>query len=340
MLVKSKLKIPKINMNNLQDTYNRIHNYLRISLTDSCNFRCLYCMPEENMQCLSQKDLMHPQEIFTIAKTFVDYNVNKIRLTGGEPLVRHDFSEIVQCLAQLPVKLTLTTNGVLIHKYVDLFKNVGIKSINISIDSLNESTFKSITKRNALSQVWKNIHLLVKENFHVKLNVVAMRGVNEHEITDFVNLTCSLPLQVRFIEFMPFSGNRWEKNRVLTTTEMLHNIEKHFSINKLQDSIHNTAKTYQVLGSKGTFAFITTMSQPFCSGCNRMRITADGKMKNCLFGKEEFDILGELRAGRNIKPVIENCVYKKHKKMGKQFQNFKNLNPDHLENRSMIKIGG
>ena len=327
-------------MNKLVDSYNRIHNYLRISLTDSCNFRCIYCMPNEKMQCLPYGKLMSPEEIFSIAKTFTKYQVNKIRLTGGEPLVRRDFEEIVKRLSTLPVELNLTTNGVLLHKYADLLKEVGLNTVNISIDSLQEEKFKFLTKRNAFSQVWNNILLFVNRGFQVKLNTVLMKNVNDDEIKDFISLTKNFPIQVRFIEFMPFNGNQWEKNKVITMDEMLDEIDSHFIYEKIQDHNHDTTKKFKVKGCEGTFAFITTMSQPFCQGCNRMRITADGKMKNCLFGKDEFDILGTLRKGEDIEPLIQSFLKNKHKKMGGQFENFIKLNPEYLKNRSMIKIGG
>ncbi|WP_303811670.1 GTP 3',8-cyclase MoaA [Apibacter mensalis] len=327
-------------MNKLVDSYNRIHNYLRISLTDSCNFRCIYCMPNEKMQCLPYGKLMSPEEIFSIAKTFTNYQINKIRLTGGEPLVRRDFEEIVKRLSTLPVELNLTTNGVLLHKYADLLKEIGLHTVNISIDSLQEEKFKFLTKRNAFSQVWDNILLFVNRGFQVKLNTVLMKNVNDDEIKDFISLTKNFPIQVRFIEFMPFNGNQWEKNKVITMDEMLDEIDSHFIYEKIQDHNHDTTKKFKVKGYEGTFAFITTMSQPFCQGCNRMRITADGKMKNCLFGKDEFDILGTLRKGEDIEPLIQSFLKNKHKKMGGQFENFVKLNPEYLKNRSMIKIGG
>jgi len=328
-------------MCNFFDTYNRVHNYLRISLTDDCNFRCIYCTPEENIQCFSRQELMTSDEIFEIAKFFTDHGTSKIRLTGGEPLVRYDFAEIVEKLAQLPVELTLTTNGALLHKYLMLLKKNGVKSVNISLDSLDNDRFKSITKRNAFSQVWENILLYVEEGFHVKLNVVVMKGINDAEIPDFVARTRNLPIHVRFIEFMPFSGNDWEVSRVVTMEKMLSAIEEEFSIVKVQDKKHDTAKKYKVRGYEGTFAFITTMSHPFCSNCNRIRLTADGKIKSCLFGKETFDVLGTLRTGDDIRPVISKCLMKKHEKPEGRFENYKKPNSDYWENRLMIiKIGG
>jgi molybdenum cofactor biosynthesis protein A len=327
-------------MNKLVDSYNRIHNYLRISLTDSCNFRCIYCMPDEKMKCLPYDKLMSPEEVFSIAKTFTKYQINKIRLTGGEPLVRRDFTEIAEKLSSLPVELNLTTNGVLLHKYIDLLQDIGLHTVNISIDSLQEEKFKFLTKRNVFTQVWDNILLFINRGFHVKLNTVIMKNINDDEINDFISLTENFPIQVRFIEFMPFSGNQWEKNKVMTMSEMLNTINTHFIYEKIQDNNHDTTKKFKVKGYEGTFAFITTMSLPFCQGCNRIRITADGKMKNCLFGKEEYDILGTLRRGENIESIIQSFLKSKHKNMGGQFEDFIKLNPDYLKNRSMIKIGG
>ncbi|MCL1934493.1 MAG: GTP 3',8-cyclase MoaA [Candidatus Azobacteroides sp.] len=325
----------------LFDSYNRVHNYLRISLTDDCNFRCIYCTPEESIQCFSRQELMTSDEIFEIAKLFTDNGTNKIRLTGGEPLVRYDFAEIVEKLARLPVELTLTTNGALLHKYVKLLKENGVKSVNISLDSFDNERFKSITKRNAFSQVWENILLCLKEGFYVKLNVVVMKGINEAEIPDFIARTRNLPIHVRFIEFMPFSGNDWEISRVVTMKEMLSAIEEDFFVEKIQDNKHDTAKKYRVRGYKGTFAFITAVSHPFCNECNRIRLTADGKIKNCLFGKEKFDVLGPLRKGEDIQPVISECLIRKQDKPENRPENYKNRDSDYLEDQLMIiKIGG
>lgn len=328
-------------MNKLYDSYKRIHNYLRISLTDSCNFRCIYCMPDEPEKRFSSKELMQSNEILEIARVFVSLQINKIRLTGGEPLLRHDFTDIVKLLSELPVELTLTTNGVLLHKNIDLFKERKIKSVNISIDSLDKHRFKSLTKRNMLSQVWDNIVLFVKEGFHIKLNVVIIKGINDHEILDFISLTYSLPIHIRFIEFMPFSGNKWKKDSVFTMNDMLQLIEKKFSVIKINDYKNDTDKKYKVLCYKGTFAFITTISNSFCNNCNRMRLSADGKMKNCLFSEEEYDILKNLREEKDIIPVIKKCLLDKHKKMGGKFESFdEKINLENLENIKMVKIGG
>lgn len=325
----------------LIDSFNRVHDYLRISLTDNCNFRCTYCMPHEDIQFMPSFRLMQHDEIVAIAKTFVSLGVKKIRLTGGEPMVRKDFADITRSLSALPVELTLTTNGTMLHQHIDLFKASNIRSVNISLDTLDSKKFFQISKRNQFDQVWKNIELMLLENFSVKINVVVMKGVNDDEVASFVALTKTLPLHIRFIEFMPFDKNDWNKDKVITTDQILAGLTDEFDFIKLKDVKHDTAKKYKLISGIGSFAFITTMSAPFCGDCNRMRLTADGKMKNCLFGKEELDVLGAFRRGESIIPIIEKSVLRKHAKMGGQFENtYEVTDPLKLENRSMIKIGG
>lgn len=324
----------------LQDSHARIHNYLRISLTDACNFRCLYCMPEDPSFMPSAR-LMTGNEIEQIATEFVKLGVTKIRLTGGEPLVRKDAAQIIHRLSKLPVELTLTSNGILVNEYMQTLLASGIRSLNISIDSLNPVRFAAITRRDVWQQVWDNIELLLAHQFHVKLNVVVMRGVNDDEINDFVALTKDLPLHVRFIEFMPFEGNQWQSNRVITQTEILEAIQVQYSSYKLHDELHDTAKKFQVFGFAGTYAIISTMSQPFCGGCNRLRLTADGKMKNCLFSQGEADLLTALRSGQDIVPIIKQNVKEKAKETGGQLlADFTQVDASSLYNRSMVKIGG
>jgi len=323
-----------LNKQILEDSFQRKHDYLRISLIDKCNLRCQYCMPDEDMKFFSQNKLMTAEEIFEIASTFVDLGVNKIRLTGGEPLLRKDADKIIKQLSQLPVNLCITTNGVLADEFINIFKQADIKSVNISLDTLNAGKFFEITKRNHFTKVVNNIHLLMNEGFHVKVNLVVMKGVNDNELSEFISFTHHYPVHIRFIEFMPFTGNAWSEKKLFTYEEMLERIKSTFIIEKLEDKIHSTAKKYKVSGYRGTFAFITTMSTPFCGDCNRLRLTADGKMKNCLFSKGEADILSVLRNGEDIIPVIKKCVSMKAASMGGQ------TDPMNMENRSMILIGG
>ena len=323
------------------DNYQRVHNYLRISLTDSCNLRCFYCMPEEEYEFTPTDKLMQVNEIEALAKIFVAQGVNKIRLTGGEPLVRKDAAAIILALSKLPVQLTMTTNGTRVHDFVDVLEEAKIRSLNISLDTLQADKFLMVTRRKQFETVMKNIQLLIDRNFHVKVNVVVMKGLNDNEINDFIEWTKNTPVHVRFIEFMPFSGNRWTSNKVFTMKEILEVIETKYSIQALQNEKHDTAKKFTVAGHAGTFAIISTMSANFCGDCNRMRLTADGKMKNCLFSKEETDLLAAFRKGEAIEPLIHESIKNKAKELGGQFTtDFEKILTEDINNRSMITIGG
>jgi GTP 3',8-cyclase len=325
----------------IKDTFDRVHNYLRISLTDHCNLRCFYCMPEEDYDFAPASRLMQAQEIETLAKIFVHNGVDKIRLTGGEPLVRKDAGEIIRSLSKLPVKLTITTNGTRIHEFADLLKDSGVNSLNVSLDTLHREKFQRMTRRDQFERVIQNIRLLIERGFHVKINVVVTKGLNDNEIIDFIAWTKNEPVEVRFIEFMPFSGNHWSSNQVFTWQDILHRAAETYDMIPLGRDHNETAKKYQVPGYAGSFAVISTMSEPFCGDCNRIRLTADGKMKNCLFSKNETDLLSALRRGEDILPLIEQNIRAKAKELGGQFtKDFEHLNADRIDNRSMIAIGG
>jgi len=298
-------------------------------------------MPEEDYEFTPHSRLMQPEEIESLAKLFVDNGVSKIRLTGGEPLVRKDAADIILRLAKLPVKLTLTTNATRLHDFVDVLEEAKVSSLNISLDTLDPDKFNIITRRDSFKKVMDNINLMIARNFHVKVNVVVMKGMNDHEINDFVAWTKKVPVHVRFIEFMPFEGNRWTSNQVFTWKEMLDEISREYSPVALKGDIHDTAKKYSIEGHQGTFAVISTMSSPFCAGCNRMRLTADGKMKNCLFSQEETDLLTALRNGEDVLPLIKESIASKAKELGGQFtKDFEKIHTEDLHNRSMISIGG
>ena len=324
----------------LTDSFGRIHDYLRISLTDRCNYRCLYCLPEPEFKhgC---HDQMTADEILAIANVFVKLGVKKIRITGGEPLVRKDAGEIIERLGQLPVKLYITTNGSRIHTFIHNFNNAGIKSINVSLDSLQRETFLQLTHRDEFEIVKSNIDLLLANYFHVKVNVVVMNGYNENEINDFVEWTKNFPVHVRFIEFMPFPGNHWRPEKLISFEEILHTIHSAFdNIIKLEDHPNDTTKKYQVHGHQGTFAVISTMTEPFCSGCNRLRLTADGKMRNCLFAKSEMDLLTSLKEGVDLVSLIKENLNAKHFKLGGNVDTEWGLVETASDKRSMMGIGG
>lgn len=326
----------------LTDQFKRVHDYLRVSLTDKCNLRCTYCNPIDLPRGhFSNANKMSLEEIDTIVGVFVEMGIKKVRLTGGEPLVRKDAKEIILRLSKYPVELTLTTNAVFVHEFIETFQRVGIHSVNVSLDSLIPKRNQIITGRDEFKRVMQNIDLLLEHRFQVKVNTVIMADVNAREIPDFVAWTREKPIQVRFIEFMPFSGNHWRKEKVFSYNEMLSLIGERYEYVPLHNDRHDTALKYKVPGFQGTFAMISTMSHPFCSGCNRLRLTTDGKMKNCLFSRSEVDILGALRNGQDIRPLILKSVYDKEEALGGQFTTI-DKNPDfsNIINRSMINIGG
>lgn len=330
--------------NILQDSHGRDHAYLRISLVERCNLRCFYCMPAEGVQLTPKSHIMTYEEIFEIAKTFVAHGVTKIRLTGGEPLIRKDIPFVLEKLASLPVELSITTNAVIIHKFIDTLKLYGVNNINVSLDSLVKEKFKKMTLRDQFDIVYNNILLLVKEGFNVKINAVLIRGVNDDEIIDFINLTKELPVNVRFIEFMPFDGNKWDLSKMVSYKEVMTYVNSSFlntEIERIQDAPNDTSKNYRIKGYKGSFAIISSVSNPFCDSCNRLRLTANGQLKNCLFSSSESDLLTTLRNGKSIEPIIQKAVQSKFKVRGGMDTLEKLQEPKlHNQNRSMITIGG
>ena len=327
------------------DQHQRIHSYLRIALIERCNLRCTYCMPEEGIKLLPKEHIMRNEEIVDIAREYVNLGVNKIRLTGGEPLMRRGLDNILEGLQSLNVDLGMTTNAILLHKHWDLLKRTGCVNLNISLDSLRAERMNKLSRRDKFDIIMENILETIKRGFNVKINVVLLKGTNDDEIVDFIEWGRHLPITVRFIEFMPFSGNKWDWNKEgITLDDVVQKAKNHFgtdNIEKVNDAPNDTSKNYRVKGSVGQFAVIATVSNPFCDTCNRIRLTADGKMKNCLFSKSETDILKIHREGTPLKEAILKGVWGKKAVRGgmTDFEDFadKEQNQD---NRSMIRIGG
>jgi cyclic pyranopterin phosphate synthase len=321
------------------DNFGRAHTYLRISLTDRCNLRCFYCMPEEGIELMEKSNIMTIEEIIELATTFRDLGVDTIRLTGGEPLVRKNFGFLVEELAKLGVTLKITTNGIMLDKYLDLFKKIGLKKINLSLDTLDKAKSVFITKRDYFERILKNIEMALEMDMEVKLNIVLIKGVNDNEINDFIELTKHKNLTVKFIEFMPFKGNKWDWSKGVGKQEILDIVSKRFgSIEVLENPKHSTSSNFQVKGHTGSFAIVSTITNPFCADCNRIRVTADGKMMNCLFANSETDLLTPMRNGEEMNNLIINAI--KTKKFSRDGMDVK-MDADHYEqNRSMISIGG
>ena len=328
----------------LTDSFDRAHTYLRISLIERCNLKCTYCMPEDGIPLSPRNYLMTYEEVYTIAKTFVEHGVTKIRLTGGEPFIRKDIHVILKKLASLGIELSITTNAVLVDKYISVLKEYEIKTINVSLDTLNRGKFSQITRRNEFERVYKNVLLLIKEGFKVKINVVLIKGFNENEIINFIELSKHYPVTVRFIEFMPFNGNKWDLSKLVSYAQIMDMVHAHYSkasIKRIQDAPNDTSKNYKVSDYKGSFSVISSVTNPFCDSCNRIRLTANGKLKNCLFSDGEEDLLTPLRQGIDIEPIIHRNVMSK-KKIRNGLETIESFQEQdaHSKNRSMIAIGG
>ncbi|XP_027457170.2 molybdenum cofactor biosynthesis protein 1 isoform X2 [Zalophus californianus] len=292
----------------LTDSFGRQHSYLRISLTEKCNLRCQYCMPEEGIPLTPKADLLTTEEILTLARLFVKEGIDKIRLTGGEPLIRPDVVDIVAQLHQLEGLRTIgiTTNGINLARLLPQLQKAGLSAINISLDTLVPAKFEFIVRRKGFQKVMAGIHKAIELGYSpVKVNCVVMRGLNEDELLDFVALTEGLPLDVRFIEYMPFDGNRWNFKKMVSYKEMLNTLQQQWpELEKLPEEESSTAKAFKIPGFRGQLSFITSMSEHFCGTCNRLRITADGNLKVCLFGNSEVSLRDHLRAGASEEELL------------------------------------
>ena len=334
------MSTPKI----ITDQFGRIHNYLRISLTERCNLRCFYCMPEDGIELSEKENVLTHEEIIFLAKEFVSLGVNKIRLTGGEPLIKKNIEKIIRELTALPISLGITTNGILLDKYIDLFKECGVKDINISLDTLDKEQFEIMTRRDYFDRVMSNIYQCILAGFNVKINAVLIKGVNDSEIVDFIEFTKDKKVSFRFIEFMPFDGNKWDTSKVVSLDDILENVNGNYSQNqiiKLEDKKNDTTKNYRIKGYQGSFGVISTVSNPFCDSCNRIRLTANGRIKNCLFSATETNLLNPLRNGEDIVPHILNAVMPKEKSRGGMISDEDFFDKEqNTKNRAMISIGG
>ncbi len=329
---------------NITDQFGRVHNYLRISLTERCNLRCFYCMPEEGVELSEKANILTHEEVIFLAKEFVSLGVNKIRLTGGEPLIKKNIEKIIRELTALPISLGITTNGILLDKYIDLFKECGVKDINISLDTLDKEKFELMTRRNYFDRVMSNIYQCILAGLNVKINAVLIKGVNESEIVDFIEFTKDKNVSFRFIEFMPFDGNNWDNSKVVSLYDVFEKVNAKYpkdQIIKLEDKKHDTTKNYRIKGYKGSFGIISTVSNPFCDSCNRIRLTANGRIKNCLFSTTETNLLDPLREGKDVIPFILKAILPKEKSRGGMASNEDFFDKEkNTNNRAMISIGG
>jgi cyclic pyranopterin phosphate synthase len=327
----------------LVDSYGRRISDLRISVTDRCNFRCVYCMPEEGMQWLKRDSILTFEEIERIARVAVSLGVDEIRLTGGEPTLRPDLPELVARVAKLPLKsLSLTTNGFLLRSMAKPLADAGLKRINVSLDTLQHDRFHQIARRRGLDEVLAGLEELERHPSiaPIKVNVVAMRDFTEAEVVDFAKLARRKPYVIRFIEFMPLDADgNWQRERVLSGPEIQAIIERDFMpLVPVQAEASSTSRRFTFADGIGEVGFINPVSQPFCGTCNRIRLTADGQLRTCLFSIDEWDLRAPMRSGGSdddlVDILIDAVSHKelKHKiNEGSAFQR---------ASRSMSQIGG
>ncbi len=306
----------------LRDGHGRLIGDLRVSVTDRCNFRCQYCMPAEGLPWVEHADILRFEEITRIVALLGGMGVHDVRLTGGEPLVRRDFPVLARMLAECEDvhELSLTTNGYLLERDAAALVAAGVGRFNVSIDSLQRDRFYELTRRDALPQVLRGLHALAAfpEAHPIKLNAVAIRGFTEEELIPLAELARATGFEVRFIEFMPLDGDHgWSSAQVLTGAEARAAIDAFYPLVELPREPSATARVYRFADGAGRIGFINPVSEPFCSDCNRIRLTADGRLRTCLFSLRETDLRGPLREGASdeeLEHIIREAVWRKELK--------------------------
>jgi cyclic pyranopterin phosphate synthase len=326
----------------LRDGHGRLIGDLRVSVTDRCNFRCQYCMPAEGLPWLERAEILTFEEIARLVALFAQMGVGDIRLTGGEPLVRRDFPVLAGMLTQIEDvdEVSVTTNGFLLARDAERLVRAGIDRFNVSVDSLQRDRFYEQTRRDALDQVLHGLEVLAAfpEAHPIKVNAVAIRGFTEQEVIPFAELARRTPYEIRFIEFMPLDADHaWERSKVLTGAEIRAAIEEVYPLVPQPREPSATANVYRFADGNGKIGFINPVSEPFCADCNRVRLTADGRLRTCLFSLNETDLRAPLRAGASdadLQDIIRAAVWRKELKHHVGEPGF--IQPE----RSMSAIGG
>ncbi len=306
----------------LRDGHGRLIEDVRVSVTDRCNFRCQYCMPAEGLPWLERAEILRFEEIARLVGLLAEMGVRDVRLTGGEPLVRRDFPHLAAMLGAIPGvrELSLTTNGFLLERDAAALVAAGIDRFNVSLDSLQRDRFYALTRRDALDRVLAGLETLAAhpEAHPIKVNAVAIRDFTEDEVLPFAELARSSPFEVRFIEFMPLDGDRtWSPDQMLSGAEIRAAIEAVHPLEPVPREAHSTARVYRFADGRGQIGFINPVSEPFCGDCNRIRLTADGRLRTCLFSLNETDLRGPLRAGAGddeLEEIIRAAVWRKELK--------------------------
>jgi cyclic pyranopterin phosphate synthase len=332
-----------MNIASLVDSLGRVHTNLRISVTDRCNIRCFYCMPDENVRFKPRSEILSFEEIERFVRVVAPMGVRKLRLTGGEPLVRADMPGLIARLARIPgiEDIAMTTNGILLAEQAQALKDAGLRRLNISLDALSEETFRRISRRDGLDRVLAGIAAAKAAGFDkIRLNAVAIRGTTEPEIVPLAQFARNQGMEMRFIEYMPLDAeNQWDHDQVLAGEEIRRTIEA--AIGPLEpaerDDPSQPAMDYQFTDGSGQIGFINPVTQPFCGDCNRLRLTAEGQVRNCLFSTVEWDARALLRGGASdaeLVQLVRDCVAAKKPGHGSDSDEF--IRPQ----RAMYQIGG
>ena len=328
-------------MSEFVDRFGRVHRDLRVSLTDKCNLRCTYCMPSEQMQWLPNAQVLTTAEMLRVVRIAVEHGIEEVRLTGGEPLLHPNIVEIVAGIAALPnaPKLAITTNAVRLAPLAQQLVDAGLQRFNISLDTLDRERFKQLTRRDDLDAVLAGISAAKATGLHpIKINAVLMPGVNEHEAPELLRWALSEGLQLRFIEEMPLNiDHHWSRQNYVSTDAVIAQLGERFELTELPRDPHSPAFEMAVGGTDQTVGFISSVSKPFCGGCDRLRLTADGQFRNCLFAREEHDLRVLLRSDASDDAILQRMLESvQAKKAGHGIDN-----PDFIQpQRSMHAIGG
>jgi GTP 3',8-cyclase len=326
----------------LTDSWGREIHSLRVSVTDRCNFRCRYCMPAEGLPWLPKPEVLSFEEIHRLVRLLSEMGVSEVRLTGGEPLVRRDLPHLVDALAALPgvEDLSLTTNGVLLDRLAAPLVAAGLRRVNVSLDSLSHTRFAEITRRDALDRVLKGLE--VAETFPelrpIKVNSVAIRGFSETEVPALAELARRKPYVVRFLEFMPLDADeRWDADKVLSGAEIRAIVEQHWPLEEIPAGPSSTSRRFRFADGAGEIGFISPVTEPFCSSCDRIRLTADGRLRTCLFSRREWDLREPLRGGASDR---ELCALIREAVAHKELKHRVNESGFVRASRTMSQIGG
>lgn len=325
-------------MTDLIDSFQRRLNYLRVSITDRCNLRCLYCMPPGGISPKPYREILAYEEITSIVRVGASLGIDRVRLTGGEPLVRRNLTGLVEQLRDLGVlrDISLTTNGVLLGAWAKPLKAAGLDRVNISLDTLRPDRFHYITHGGSVEEVLAGIEAAQEAGLApVKINTVAIRGFNDDEFMDFVQLTREQPLQVRFIEFMPAGNGFWNEARYFSLLPFIQRLQQELSLTPEPSPGGGPAQNYRLPGARGTLGFITAVSRHFCEHCNRLRLTADGKLRSCLFGQAEVEIKSKISQGDEaVRAAFKEALAQK------PACGFEGVLPQGFSCRVMSQIGG